>query len=81
MMHDLFELKKCPFCGENGVLFRDIRYVNLPSIEYEVYGAKCSNRDCIMNQTQKFYFNEEQAIAAWNKRTKKKEDDIYDGKH
>ena len=62
------ELKKCPFCGSDGIMFEDVRYPNSPLEGWLVYGALCSNSDCIMHQTQKFYSHEELARKAWNKR-------------
>lgn len=49
-------------------IFEDVRYKVDPFIEWIVYGIKCRNKDCIMHQDQKFYMNEDSALAAWNKR-------------
>lgn len=61
-------LKPCPFCGSEAVYFEDVRYRDTPSELWMVYGVKCSNRDCIMDQEQKFYRNQFEAKRAWNKR-------------
>ena len=61
-------LKPCPFCGEDGVMFEDYRFKNNPEDMWLVYGVQCSNSDCIMHQTQKFYSNEYLARRAWNQR-------------
>lgn len=62
------KLKPCPFCGEIGVMFEDLRYKNVPTDMYLVYGVQCSNPDCIMHQSQKFYPYEQAARTAWNRR-------------
>ncbi len=62
------ELKPCPFCGEIGVMFEDLRYRSHPTDMWHVYGVMCSNPDCIMHQQQKFYPYEQAARTAWNRR-------------
>ena len=62
------DLKSCPFCGEIGVMFEDLRYHNHPTDMHLVYGVTCPNPDCIMHQTQKFYPYEQAARTAWNRR-------------
>lgn len=62
------ELKPCPFCGDAGVIFEDLRFRNHPTNLYHVWGVECSNPDCIMHQQQKFYPYEQAARAAWNRR-------------
>jgi len=68
-------LKPCPFCGSEAVYFEDVRFRDIPGELWMVYGAKCSNIDCIMNQDQKFYRNKCEARRAWNKRVN--DDMIY----
>ena len=63
------ELDFCPFCGEIGVMFEDLRYRNHPTDIHIVYGVCCSNPDCIMNQKQRTYPYEQAARRAWNTRT------------
>lgn len=67
-------LKKCPVCGEEGVIFEDLRFMDNPTDMHLVYGVQCSNPDCIMHQSQKFYPYEQAARCAWNKRSHEKED-------
>lgn len=62
-------LKPCPFCGEVGLIFEDIRYRNYPPNLYHVWDVECSNPDCIMHRQRKFYPYEEAARTAWNRRT------------
>ena len=62
------DLKSCPFCGQDAVMFSDYRYETDPSNMWIVYGVMCSNQDCIMHQQQKFYRTEVNARMAWNKR-------------
>ena len=64
-------LKPCPFCGEIGAIFEDLRYRNEPTDMYHVYGVECSNPECIMHQQQKFYYCEQAARTAWNRRTER----------
>lgn len=64
-------LKPCPFCGSDGVMFEDLRYRNDPLDMWVVYGVKCSNKDCIMDQTQHYYPYESSARQAWNRRDTK----------
>lgn len=63
-------LKSCPFCDDDPVMFEDYRYKTDPGTLYQVYGVQCSNPDCIMHQSQKFYMTESSARKAWNKRVK-----------
>lgn len=67
-------LKPCPFCGEQGVIFEDLRYMNRPTDMRVVFGVQCANPDCIMHQMQKFYPYEQAARAAWNRRSKNDQD-------
>lgn len=68
-------LKSCPFCGHDGVMWSDYRFVSYPEDMWMVYGAMCSNKDCIAHQQQKFYMNEFDARSAWNRRENKNEKD------
>ena len=63
------KLKPCPFCGEDAVMFEDYRFRNSPEDMWLVYGVECSNEDCIMHQTQKYYNSESVARHAWNRRS------------
>ena len=62
------ELKPCPFCGSDGVMFQDYRFINTPDDFWLVYGAMCSNSQCIAHQGEKFYKTEYDARLAWNTR-------------
>lgn len=65
-------LKECPFCGEEGVIFTDLRFENTQTNMHLVYGVQCSNPDCIMYQSQKYYPYEQAARRAWNRRSYEK---------
>jgi|GEM_PF-6459442 hypothetical protein len=57
------ELKPCPFCGAGAVSYTS----------YGKYGVECFNEKCIADNIETLYHTEEQAAAAWNTRTKEKE--------
>jgi len=50
------ELKRCPFCGSEGVIYGDGDHY---------YTAACS--ECLV-EIVNFYFTLEEAVAAWNTR-------------
>lgn len=54
------DLKSCPFCGQDAVMFSDYRYETRPNDMWIVYG--------VMHQRQKFYKTEANARIAWNRR-------------
>ena len=64
------KLKECPFCGSEAAMWKEFRYNIDPSDTWLVYGVMCTNSNCIAHQQQKFYFTEEEARKAWNRRDK-----------
>lgn len=54
------KLKPCPFCGGEVVVFE----------AGEEYHVSCTNDDCIATVAMKSFPSEEEAVTAWNKRTK-----------
>ena len=60
----MIELKKCPFCGSDGELreYEDKKTGNL------WYGVRCRNCNCIGNDIDPQYGNQQNAINAWNRR-------------
>lgn len=63
------ELKPCPFCGKIPRLKTDIRYPQGEQIA--AYEVVCSNWECIIYNADDVYFPTPQdAIIAWNRRTK-----------
>lgn len=60
-MPAMFNLKPCPFCGAEAMTSFNTVY------DYQAY---CTNDSCFMSKiTMEDMETEEQAIAAWNKRT------------
>lgn len=55
------ELRPCPFCGDEAVIF---------SVEEGVYCVSCTSDSCIANVATQTFSSEEEAIAAWNRRVK-----------
>lgn len=53
------ELKPCPFCGEQPQIFdlKDGRYI-----------VECVNPDCDVYPYTSIHYDEQEAIAAWNRR-------------
>lgn len=62
------ELKPCPFCGNDGVWVQSLRYPLSLNRPYLVHSIMCSNEQCIMHQTEKFFMTEKAAKIAWNQR-------------
>ena len=60
------ELKRCPFCGGEGMLQEYPNYGIRPA-----YRVGCPTCEAEINQ---FYPNKKTAIRAWNRRAEKKED-------
>ena len=57
------KLKSCPHCGGKAELYNaSKKYVELKVI--------CQTDGCVNSAIKVTYFNEEHAIAAWNKRMK-----------
>ncbi len=54
-------LKPCPFCGA------DAERMSHENYKAEVYYIRCSNDGCRCGET-KHYWNEEDAVKAWNRR-------------
>lgn len=56
------KLKPCPFCGSEAIL--------RSSENWHCYSACCTNRKCGIEQLPYLpYFDEKEAIEAWNKRS------------
>ena len=59
------DLKPCPFCGSKPEWSSHRNY------KAAVYYIRCPNPDCMSAET-KHYWNEEDAIKAWNRRVEQK---------
>lgn len=65
------ELKPCPFCGEFPTLKHDLRYPQGYDDSIHASEVICENLDCpIYNADNTYYLTDEEAIEAWNRRTK-----------
>lgn len=56
------EIKKCPFCGEEAVVY-SIKNLVEDDFEY-VFGVRCSNAHCMVRTDLHYSANE--AKAEWN---------------
>lgn len=61
------ELKRCPFCGEKA----EDGYIEC----FRTHWISCSNEACPMHKVYFEYPTEEEAIAAWNTRSKWESED------
>lgn len=55
------ELKACPFCGSMP------EWSSHQNFKSDVYYIRCTNPECMCAET-KHYWNEEDAVKAWNRR-------------
>lgn len=63
-------LKPCPFCGGEAIIKHDLRYPDWSEEPVSASEVICTNYECpIYKADNTYYISDEEAIAAWNRRT------------